>query len=214
MHELLHRPFDVRSFAMSGLFLLAIFYTIYFLRSLLLPFVLALLLSYLLRPVVRVLAKVKIPPLIGAALLLLSLVGRSATAFRSSPRRPRAGSKKRLTACTNWSKNCSRLKNRWRRSPRPAARSKTWPRRTTLNKTPTVEVKQHPLTDRLMGQTPELLVSTLTMLILLYFLLAYDGVFLGKLIKLMPTLSDKKRAVSIAQRNRSPGFPLSCLRSR
>ena len=36
------------------------------------------------------------------------------------------------------------------------------------------------------------------MLILLYFLLAYDGVFLGKLIKLMPTLSDKKRAVSIA----------------
>jgi predicted PurR-regulated permease PerM len=36
------------------------------------------------------------------------------------------------------------------------------------------------------------------MLILLYFLLAYDGVFLAKLIKLMPTLSDKKRAVSIA----------------
>ena len=60
-------------------------------------------------------------------------------------------------------------------------------------------VKQHPLTDRLMGQTPELMVSALTMLILLYFLLAYDGVFLGKLIKLMPTLSDKKRAVSIAQ---------------
>ena len=50
----------------------------------------------------------------------------------------------------------------------------------------------------LMAQTPELLVSTLTMLILLYFLLAYDGVFLAKLIKLMPTLSDKKRAVSIA----------------
>jgi predicted PurR-regulated permease PerM len=41
-------------------------------------------------------------------------------------------------------------------------------------------------------------VSMLTMLILLYFLLAYDGVFLAKLIKLMPTLSDKKRAVSIA----------------
>src|SRR6185503_21098748 len=31
-----------------------------------------------------------------------------------------------------------------------------------------------------------------------YFLLAYDGIFLAKLIKLMPTLSDKKRAVSIA----------------
>jgi predicted PurR-regulated permease PerM len=65
-------------------------------------------------------------------------------------------------------------------------------------KTPTVEVKEHPLTDKLMVQTPELLVSALTMLILLYFLLAYDGVFLAKLIKLMPTLSDKKRAVAIA----------------
>ena len=53
MHELLHRPFDVRSFATTGLFVLAIFYTIYFLRSLLLPIVLALLLSYLLRPIVR-----------------------------------------------------------------------------------------------------------------------------------------------------------------
>jgi predicted PurR-regulated permease PerM len=41
-------------------------------------------------------------------------------------------------------------------------------------------------------------VSTLTMVILLYFLLAYVGVFLAKLIKLMPTLSDKKRAVTIA----------------
>jgi predicted PurR-regulated permease PerM len=36
------------------------------------------------------------------------------------------------------------------------------------------------------------------LVILLYFLLAYDGVFLTKLIKLLPTLADKKRAVSIA----------------
>ena len=70
MHELLHRPFDVRSFATTGLFVLAIFYTIYFLRSLLLPIVLALLLSYLLRPIVRILAKARIPPLMGAALVL------------------------------------------------------------------------------------------------------------------------------------------------
>jgi hypothetical protein len=46
MHELLQRPFNVRSVSLTGLFLLAIFYTIYFVRSLLLPIVLALLLSY------------------------------------------------------------------------------------------------------------------------------------------------------------------------
>ena len=101
MHELLHRPFDVRSFATTGLFVLAIFYTIYFLRSLLLPIVLALLLSYLLRPIVRILVKARIPPLLGAALVMVLLVGLMATASRSSPRRRRSGLKKRPTACTN-----------------------------------------------------------------------------------------------------------------
>ena len=102
MHDLLHRPFDVRSFATTGLFLLAIFYTIYFLRSLLLPIVLALLLSYLLRPIVRILAKAKIPPLIGAALLLLSLVSLiELRDFVPGRHRLPSGSKKRLTACTN-----------------------------------------------------------------------------------------------------------------
>ena len=38
---------------------------------------------------------------------------------------------------------------------------------------------------------------TVVMLILLYFLLAYDGVFLTKIIRITPRLGDKKRAVSI-----------------
>src|SRR5881392_387042 len=53
--ELLGKPFNVRSIALTGLFVLAIFYTMYFMRSVLLPIVLALLLSYLLRPIVRAL---------------------------------------------------------------------------------------------------------------------------------------------------------------
>src|SRR5438477_8391591 len=76
--ELLQKPFDVRSIALTGLFILAVFYTIYFMRSVLLPLVLALLLSYLLRPIVRGLAKFKIPLPVGAAFILvgvLTLVG-------------------------------------------------------------------------------------------------------------------------------------------
>src|SRR5258705_11110106 len=66
--ELLERPFDIRSLALTGLFILALFYTIYFLRSVLLPFVLALLLSYLFRPIVRGLAGIKIQTLSRPAL--------------------------------------------------------------------------------------------------------------------------------------------------
>src|SRR6266581_6906241 len=72
--ELLQKPFDVRSIALTGLFVLAVFYTIYFMRSILLPIVLALLLSYLLRPIVRALARLKIPLSVGAALILIGLL--------------------------------------------------------------------------------------------------------------------------------------------
>ena len=209
MHELLHRPFDVRSFATTGLFVLAIFYTIYFLRSLLLPIVLALLLSYLLRPIVRILVKARIPSLLGAALVMALLVGLMGygISFLATP-------------ASEWIEKAPyslhELKQKMLPIKKPmekvaqasGAIESLTATDNQQNKTPTVEVKQHPLTDRLMGQTPELMVSALTTLILLYFLLAYDGVFLGKLIKLMPTLSDKKRAVSIAQRDRNPGFPL------
>ncbi|HEY2625206.1 MAG TPA: hypothetical protein VGI41_00495, partial [Candidatus Udaeobacter sp.] len=63
---LLRRPFDVRSIALTGLLILAVFYTIYFMRSILLPIVLALLLSYLFRPIVRGFAQLKIPLPVGA----------------------------------------------------------------------------------------------------------------------------------------------------
>ena len=73
--ELSQRPFDIRSIALTGLFILAVFYTIYFMRSILLPLVLALLLSYLLRPIVRGLARLKIPLPVSSALLLIGFFG-------------------------------------------------------------------------------------------------------------------------------------------
>jgi predicted PurR-regulated permease PerM len=199
IYEMLQRPFTVRSVALMGLFLLAVFYTIYFVRSLLLPLVLALLLSYLLRPIVRGLARIKIPPLVGAALLLLTLVGALGygASFLTAP-------------AAGWIEKApyslQQLQQRLTPFRKPMAQvaeaSGAIEKLATTNaapaKTPTVEVKQHTLTDRLYAHTSELLVSAVTMIILLYFLLAYDGVFLGKLIKLMPTLSDKKRAVTIA----------------
>ena len=199
MHDLLQRPFDVRSLALTGLLLLAIFYTIYFMRSLLLPIVMAVLLSYLLRPIVRGLARLKITPMLGAALLLLSLVGGIgyAASFLAVPA---AGwLEKAPYSLQEFQQRLQAFKKPMEKVAQAsgAIENLAAPNNQPA-KTQTVEVKQHPVSDRLMVQTPEFLASSLTMLILLYFLLAYDGVFLGKLIRLMPTLSDKKRAVSIA----------------
>ncbi len=201
IHDLLVQPFDVRSVALTGLFLLALFYTMFFLRSLLLPIVLALLLSYLLRPIVRGLAKIKISTHLGSALLLLSLVGSLAYAV-SFLAAPAAGwLEKAPYSLHQLQQKLLPLKKPMEKVAQASGAIENLTAPTAApqaQKTQTVEVKQHALAEKLIVQTPEFIVSTLTMLILLYFLLAYDGVFLAKVIKLMPTLSDKKRAVSIA----------------
>jgi len=75
LRDLLGKPFDIRSLALTGLFILAVFYTIYFTRAVLLPLVLALLLSYLLRPLIRAMSRIRIIPAVGAALVLITLIG-------------------------------------------------------------------------------------------------------------------------------------------
>src|SRR5215212_9109170 len=68
------RRAGIKSMALTGLFILGSFYTLYFMRAMLLPLVLALLLSYLLVPLVRGLARIKIRPLFGAAVVLIALI--------------------------------------------------------------------------------------------------------------------------------------------
>lgn len=70
--DLLRGPFDIKSVALTGLFILAVFYTMYFMRAMLLPLVLALLLSYLLAPLVRALGHLYIRPPFAAAQALVA----------------------------------------------------------------------------------------------------------------------------------------------
>ena len=198
MADLMRQPFDVRSVALTGLFILAIFYTVYFLRAVLLPIVLAWLLSYLLRPIVRTLSRIKIPPLLGAALILSALLsivmlGVSALAVPASGWLAKAPSglqelQHKLMPMKRSIAQMAKAGGEIEKLATPDSSSKV-----------AVEVQRHPITEALYMRTPEFISSMILLVILLFFLLAYDGVFIGKLIKLLPSFSDKKRAVSIAQ---------------
>lgn len=194
--ELSQRPFDVRSIALTGLFVLAVFYTIYFMRSILLPIVLALLLSYLLRPIVRCLAQIKIPLPVSAALLLIGFFGfigygisvlatPAAEWFQKAPagfaelQRKLLPVKKSVAQVTQATAEVEKLAS-------------------TNAQTKGVELKRRPIAEVLFMRTPEFIASAVLSLILLYFLLVYDQAFIAKLVKLLPTLSDKKAAVGIA----------------
>jgi len=196
VEELSEKPFDIRSIALTGLFILAVFYTIYFMRSILLPLVLALLLSYLLRPMVRGLARLKIPLPVGAALLLIGffgLIGYSVSVLAT----PTAG----------WLQKAPAGFTQLQHKLLPVKKSVAQVTQATgeIEKLASanaeikaVEVKRHPITEALFVRTPEFIASAVLSLILLYFLLVYDHAFIAKLVKLLPTLSDKKTAVGIA----------------
>ena len=198
MADLLQQPFDVRSVALTGLFILAIFYTVYFLRAVLLPIVLAWLLSYLLRPIVRTLSRIKIPPLSGAALILLALLsivtlGVSALAVPASGWLAKAPSglqelQHKLMPMKRSIAQMAKAGGEIEKLATPDSSSEA-----------AVEVQRHPITETLYMRTPEFITSMILLVILLFFLHAYDGIFIGKLIKLLPSFSDKKRAVFIAQ---------------
>jgi predicted PurR-regulated permease PerM len=194
--ELSQRSFDVGSIALTGLFVLAVFYTIYFMRSILLPIVLALLLSYLLRPIVRGLAQIKIPLTVSAALLLIGFFGligygisvlatptaewlQKAPAGFAELQRKLLPVKKSVAQVTQATGEIEKLAS-------------------TNPQTKGVELKRRPIAEVLFMRTPEFIASAVLSLILLYFLLVYDQAFIAKLVKLLPTLSDKKAAVGIA----------------
>ena len=190
--------FDVRSVALTGLFILALFYTMYFLRPVLLPAVLALLLSYLFRPMVRGLAKIGINTHLGSALLLSGVIATLIFGI-SYLATPAAGwlekapyglqqLQQRLLPLKKPMEQVAQASGEIEKITSPGAPAE--PNRV-------VEVRQNRMTDMLYGHTTEFLISTVLLLILLYFLLAYDSVFLNKVIRTMPTLQDKKRAVSI-----------------
>jgi predicted PurR-regulated permease PerM len=194
--DLMQRSFGVQSISLTGLFILAVFYTIYFMRSILLPVVLALLVSFLLRPIVRGLARLKAPMPISAALILIGflvLVGYGISA---------------LTAPTmGWLQKAPAGLVELQQKLLPIKKSIAQVTQTTgeiekLTSTSaeakTVEVKRHPITEIFFIRTPELVTSAVLSVILLYFLLVYDQTFIAKLVKLLPTLSDKKTAVAIA----------------
>jgi predicted PurR-regulated permease PerM len=199
LRDLLEGPFGIRSIALTGLFILASFYTLYFGRAFFLPIVLALLLSFLLSPVVRVLKKLHVPEALGAALAIVSLLGLLVL-----------GVVELATPAYDWigqaPQSLRKIEGKIRDLKKPVQTvSKATEQVEKIAKvsgqdaTPKVQVTTESLGARVLSKTTELVSSAVVMFILLYFLLASGDLFLRKLIKVTPSLEDKKRAVEIAR---------------
>jgi predicted PurR-regulated permease PerM len=181
---------------------LATLYTMYFAREFFVPIVFAVLLNFLLSPVIRVLHRIKIPPPAAAGLVVLLLVGGVAggvyalagpaqTLANSAPETlGRANTKLRALFLARFQKATSQVERAASTLGDPVTGRP--PRQLVVSTTPTIG-------SRILGTTQILVAGVIEIAVLLYFLLAGGDLFLQKFIKMLPTLRDKRRAVNVAR---------------
>jgi predicted PurR-regulated permease PerM len=194
---------SAHSWAVVGLFILALFAALHVARDAVLPIIVALILNWMFAPVIRAMAKWRIPAPLGAAVVVLALLavfvggiynfaGPARAWIERAPQVLREiGSELKLIAGPV--KEVTSATNRVEEFAESIAGSDA------DRRVQEVTIKQPSLFVTALGAVKEFSVSTIGALILLYFLLASGDLFLRKLIAVTPQLADKKRAVDISR---------------
>ena len=192
------RPrFDPRVIALVGLFILMVLYTLRLAAPLLVPIAIALLFDFLLSPLVRLLRKFRIREWVSAVFLVFGLVGvlGGALFMLAGP-------------AAEWverAPNSMReVETKVRRLVRPIERiQETAEAVEEVTRPPAgrdeVQIAAPSLFQRFTGGTAALISNAVTVIFLLYFLLASGDLFMQKLVGVLPLLSDKKKAVGISR---------------
>jgi predicted PurR-regulated permease PerM len=170
---------------------------LYFARPVVLPVILACVAGMALKPLIRWLSYCRIPPAISAAVVISFLVAGVTIGFVQL-------GQPALTWMNDAPEHIADLKQRTQKlfpritRIRQAAAAVNNLGATEENPTTTVAVKTDRVPSAFINWTGTLLVGLGETLVLLYLLLASGDLFLQKLVHVMPTLSDKKRAVEIS----------------
>ncbi len=186
-------------FSIIGSFLILLFGMLYFAQSLLLPLMLAFLFALILSPIVRTLLRYGIPEGVTAVMLVM-LMATTVTGgvyFLSEP-------------ATEWFKNAPSIgyelkrKLEYLREPVETLKEaeKQVEEATGGQKefgVQEVVVKEPGLLSRAAEGAPDVIAGGILTLVLLLFLLASGDMFYEKLVRVLPTLTDKKQGLRIAR---------------
>ena len=184
--------------ALIGLFVLAVFYTLHLAQEFFLPIVLAILLDFLLSPVIRALRKLGIPEPLGAGIVVLGLLsvlvigvvrlsGPASEYIALAPESIETVQRK----LQSMRGSVEQVTDVAEQVERAAAGGEA--------RTQQVEIKGPSLTQQLFGGTAAFLSAATVVIFLTYFLLAVGDLFLQKLVGALPQFKDKRTAVTIAR---------------
>lgn len=191
------------AFSTGGLLILGAFGALYFAKTIFVPIVLALLLNLLFSPVVRKLARLGIAEALGAAAVLILLLGGLGIGiFQLSGPASEWFERAPLTF--------AKLEYRLRDLKAPMEEVQQAAKR--VEELTNVDAQEGEAAPRVVVSGPSIAESFLTntysvvaaiviTTVLLYFLLASGDLFLRKLVQVLPRLNDKKLAIEIARRS-------------
>lgn len=185
--------------AIIGLFMIALFYTLYFAAPVLIPITIAILLSMLLSPAVEWLEQVSIPRGVASAVIVAAALGVIVGSFVTL-----AGPAQEWV--TRLPASFTKLEERLRLIKKPIADIQKATEQienvTELSQKPqrrqVVELARPSFAGELLSSTQRAATSVGIVIILLYFLLATGDLFLRKLVGLMQSDEHKARTVDIA----------------
>jgi predicted PurR-regulated permease PerM len=190
---------QVRSIALTGIFLLSVFYTLKLASGFFIPVVLAMLLSFLFASTIRTLQRFWIPAPIGAVLVVACLLGAVGVGIYRLALPAQDWMGKLPAAARQIEGKLKDVKQSVRQVTKAGQEVDRLTQLETGEKTQKVEVRKPSLGESLLEPTQDILVGAGIVLVLLFFLLASGDLFLRKLVTVLPRLEDKKTAVEISR---------------
>jgi predicted PurR-regulated permease PerM len=172
---------------------------LYFARPVVLPIFLACVGGMTLKPLIRWLSECHIPPGLSAAVVLILLVGTLGFAFFELGRPAMAWMNEAPTHMAELRQRVQRMFPRVARFSQAAeAVNNLGAADEEQKKVTSVELKTSRVPSTFINWTGTFLAGLGEALVLLYLVLASGDLFLQKLVRVMPTMHDKKRAVDIS----------------
>jgi predicted PurR-regulated permease PerM len=172
---------------------------LYFGRPVLLPIFMAFVAALTLKPLIRWLSYCRIPPALSAAVLLCFLVAGVGIGFFELGRPALAWMNEAPQHMTELRQRVQKMFPRLARFSEAATAVKNLGATEAEQKaSPKVELTTSRVPSTVLNWSGTLMAGTGETLVLLYLLLASGDLFLQKLVRVMPTLREKKRAVEIS----------------
>jgi predicted PurR-regulated permease PerM len=186
----------VPRFALIGLLVLAGLYTLYFARAVLIPVVLAVLLSWILSPAVRGLKRLRVPAPWGAALVVGALVAAIGYGVASLTLPAKAW----IDKAPDMLRQVDIKLRDIRESVKEVSLITQKAEQITGQGGPgKVAVAQPSLFNRTLSATPGFLVSVISTLILVYLLLAYGGALTRQFVRMLATGEERRAAINVVR---------------